>query len=88
MKAKAIFITNENDIQAMRELNEAMNLNAPLPVPVYESDDFYFKLEEVSLMFKTVAGDITIMIRDRMWTLEYNEQIEIQIINHLNKEND
>ena len=84
MKGKAIFITNDNEIQAVIEMNNNMQMNVPVPLPQFDTDDFYFRLKDIAFMFKTIEGNITISIANKMWTLEFDETIWIEIINYLN----
>lgn len=77
MKSTAIFVANSEE----REKAESMGVE--LPEPIYEEDDFYFRMSEVIYCYKNSSGNINVKINDEVWALKWNDELFNAIINYL-----
>lgn len=79
MRGEAVFITNGKEIEEIRLKNAEMNTNIPVPEPEYELEEFYFKIEHVSYMYKNVQGNLNVLISGELWTFKYNDELYSRI---------
>lgn len=79
MRGEAVFIVNGKEIDDIIAKNESMETNIPIPELKYETEEFFFRLEHVSYMYKNSQGNLNVLISGEVWTLKYNDEIYSRI---------
>jgi hypothetical protein len=77
MKARAIIVENQ------QEIDHARMLNIKEPVMEFGTVDLYFSLHAISSAFVTRDNFLKTIIAENHYFLENDEQIRIKILNHL-----
>jgi hypothetical protein len=86
MKAKAIFRSNGEEIDAVIDDNSKYGMNKAIPESVMSEDDFDFRLKDVSYIYVNTNGNLNVCICGELWSLKYDKELHSKIKKSLNND--